>query len=255
MHVFHALGGARLGRAARRRVLPAPPPARCVAGGAGSALRPRRPRHRQGSRCRGGGAHRRGRRTALVGTGRVLRQGRSGAAPLRRLARAGGRRGDDLPRCHRRRDRCAARRLRRTGSTRPSSSSPGSRAELHLGDEGGHLPLALGLLGLVALGTAAWLVFRPVAAPRALPDPEVRHAVEELVRRHGHDTLAFFKLRGDQQYLFTDDGAAFLGYRVESGVMLCAGDPDRADAPRCRRSSTRPQRSPRFAACGSARSR
>ena len=97
--------------------------------------------------------------------------------------------------------------------------------ELHLGDEGGHLPLALGLLGLVALGTAAWLVFRPMAAPRALPDPEVRHAVEELVRRHGHDTLAFFKLRGDQHYLFTDDGAAFLGYRVESGVMLCAGDP------------------------------
>ncbi len=96
---------------------------------------------------------------------------------------------------------------------------------LHLGDEGGHLPLAVGLLGLAALGSAAWLVFRPVAAPRALPDPEVRQAVGELVRRHGHDTLAFFKLRGDQQYLFTDDGAAFLGYRVESGVMLCAGDP------------------------------
>ena len=68
-------------------------------------------------------------------------------------------------------------------------------------------------------------MFRPLAAPRALPDPEVRHAVEELVRRHGHDTLAFFKLRGDQHYLFTDDGAAFLGYRVEGGVMLCAGDP------------------------------
>ena len=97
--------------------------------------------------------------------------------------------------------------------------------ELHLGDEGGHLPLALGLLGLVALGTVAWIVFRPLAAPRALPDPEVRHAVEDLVRRHGHDTLAFFKLRGDQHYLFADDGAAFLGYRVESGVMLCAGDP------------------------------
>ena len=96
---------------------------------------------------------------------------------------------------------------------------------LRLGDEGAHLPLALGLLGLVALGTVAWLVFRPLAAPRALPDPEVRHAVEDLVRRHGHDTLAFFKLRGDQHYLFTDDGTAFLGYRVESGVMLCAGDP------------------------------
>ncbi len=96
---------------------------------------------------------------------------------------------------------------------------------LTLGDEAHHLPLAIGLLGVVALAGAAWLVFRPLAAPRALPDPEVRHAVARLVRLHGHDTLAFFKLRGDQQYLFATDGSAFLGYRVEGGVMLCAGDP------------------------------
>ena len=121
-------GGARVGRPARRRVLPAPPPARCVAGGARPALRSRDPRHRQGPRCRGGGAHGRGRGAALVGAGRVQREGRSGAAPLRRLARAGDRPGDDLPRRRRRRDRRAARRLRRTGSTRRSSCSPGSRA-------------------------------------------------------------------------------------------------------------------------------
>ena len=96
---------------------------------------------------------------------------------------------------------------------------------LHLGDEARHLPLAIGLLGVVALGCAAWLVFRPLAAPRSLPDAEVRRAVADLVRRYGHDTLAFFKLRGDQQYLFSADGSAFLGYRVEGGVMLCAGDP------------------------------
>ena len=102
------------------------------------------------------------------------------------------------------------------------SWQPGS---LGLRDEMRHLPLAIGLLGVAAFGAAAWLVFRPLAAPRALPDPEVRQAVGELVRRHGHDTLAFFKLRGDQHYLFNDDGSAFLGYQVESGVMLCAGDP------------------------------
>jgi len=96
---------------------------------------------------------------------------------------------------------------------------------LGLRDEMRHLPLAIELLGVAAFGVAAWLVFRPLAAPRALPDPEVRQAVGELVRRHGHDTLAFFKLRGDQHYLFNDDGSAFLGYQVESGVMLCAGDP------------------------------
>ena len=101
---------------------------------------------------------------------------------------------------------------------------------LQLGDEAQHLALAIGLLGVVALGAAAWLVFRPLAAPRSLPDVEVRYAVAELVRRHGHDTLAFFKLRGDQQYLFSTDGSAFLGYRVEGGVMLCAGDPVGPDA-------------------------
>lgn len=96
---------------------------------------------------------------------------------------------------------------------------------LQLGDEARQLPLAIGLLGVVGLVSSAWLVFRPLAAPRSLPDAEVRQAVGELVRRHGHDTLAFFKLRGDQQYLFSTDGSAFLGYRVEGGVMLCAGDP------------------------------
>ena len=116
-------------------------------------------------------------------------------------------------------------RASRAGSTRRSSSSPGSRAGCGSATRGRTCRSPSGLLGLVALGTVAWLVFRPLAAPRALPDPEVRHAVEDLVRRHGHDTLAFFKLRGDQHYLFTDDGTAFLGYRVESGVMLCAGDP------------------------------
>jgi lysyl-tRNA synthetase class 2 len=103
-------------------------------------------------------------------------------------------------------------------------------SQIDLGDEVRHLPLAIGLLGLLALGSAAWLVFRPLAAPRALPDHEVRRTVGELVREHGHDTLAFFKLRGDQQYLFADDGSAFLGYRVEGGVLLCAGDPVGPDA-------------------------
>jgi lysyl-tRNA synthetase class 2 len=45
------------------------------------------------------------------------------------------------------------------------------------------------------------------------------------VRRHGHDTLAYFKLRRDQHYLFSPDGRAFLGYRVEAGVLLVSSDP------------------------------
>ena len=46
-----------------------------------------------------------------------------------------------------------------------------------------------------------------------------------LVRSHGHDTLAFFKLRPDKHYLFSHDGRAFLGYRVVAGALLVSGDP------------------------------
>jgi lysyl-tRNA synthetase class 2 len=45
------------------------------------------------------------------------------------------------------------------------------------------------------------------------------------VRRHGRDSLSFFKLRGDAAYLFDDDGTAFLAYRVEGRVLVVSGDP------------------------------
>jgi lysyl-tRNA synthetase class 2 len=92
-------------------------------------------------------------------------------------------------------------------------------------DDVGRLPLALKLLGLTTAGVCLYLVFRPLAAPRNLPDPALRRAAVELVRAHGADTLAFFKLREDEHYLFTPDRRAFLGYRVDSGVMLVSGDP------------------------------
>jgi lysyl-tRNA synthetase, class II len=92
-------------------------------------------------------------------------------------------------------------------------------------DEVGRLPLAVSLLALFALLTVAYLVFRPLAAPRSLPDAEARRAARELVRDHGTDTLAFFKLRRDKQYLFDEAESAFLAYRIENGVLLCSGDP------------------------------
>jgi lysyl-tRNA synthetase, class II len=92
-------------------------------------------------------------------------------------------------------------------------------------DELGHLDVAVGLLGIGTLATAAFLVFRPLAAPRDLPDPQARALARELVREHGHDTLAYFKLRADKHYLFSDDARAFLGYRIESGVLIVSGDP------------------------------
>ena len=92
-------------------------------------------------------------------------------------------------------------------------------------DELGHLPAAIGATGLLTLAWCAYLLFRPLSAPHRLPNVEVRRAAGELVREHGTDTLAYFKLRRDQHYLFSVDRRAFLGYRVEAGVMLVSGDP------------------------------
>jgi lysyl-tRNA synthetase class 2 len=92
-------------------------------------------------------------------------------------------------------------------------------------DELGGVDEAIGTAGLLFLLWGAYLVFRPLAAPRAFPTPETRDAAGELVRRHGGDTLAYFKLRHDQHYFFAPDRRAFLGYRIESGVLLVSGDP------------------------------
>ncbi len=92
-------------------------------------------------------------------------------------------------------------------------------------DELGRLAQAVGTVGVLTLLWSAYLLFRPLAAPRALPDREVRRAAGELVRRHGADTLAYFKLRRDEHYLFSPDRRAFLGYRVENRVLLVSGDP------------------------------
>ena len=92
-------------------------------------------------------------------------------------------------------------------------------------DELGHLDEAIGVAGLITLTWCAYLLFRPLAAPRVFPGVELRRAARELVRRHGDDTLAYFKLRRDQHYLFSPDRRAFLGYRVEAGVLLVSGDP------------------------------
>jgi len=92
------------------------------------------------------------------------------------------------------------------------------------GDDG-RLDLAIGLIGVFALLTAAYLVFRPLTVPRDLPDAEVRAAARDIVRAHGSDTLAYFKLRRDKHYLFSRDRSAFLGYRVENRVLVVSGDP------------------------------
>ncbi|HSC74302.1 MAG TPA: phosphatidylglycerol lysyltransferase domain-containing protein [Gaiellaceae bacterium] len=98
-------------------------------------------------------------------------------------------------------------------------------APLAFHDEFGQLGLALGILSGATLLGCASLVFRPLAGPRAFPDAIARATAGRLVRAHGSDTLAYFKLRRDEHYLFARDGRAFLGYRVVNGVLLVSGDP------------------------------
>ncbi|HMJ00979.1 MAG TPA: phosphatidylglycerol lysyltransferase domain-containing protein [Gaiellaceae bacterium] len=99
------------------------------------------------------------------------------------------------------------------------------RAPFAFHDELARTGLAIELTGLLALLVGAYVVFRPLAAPRDLPDPELRRAAAELVREHGADTLSFFKLRADKQYLFNPDKTAFVGYRIEGRVLMISGDP------------------------------
>ena len=87
------------------------------------------------------------------------------------------------------------------------------------------LPLGVHLFELPMLVAIAYVIFRPLTAARSLPSPQARQVASELVREHGADTLAFFKLRADEQYLFSEDRRAFVGSTIENGVLLLSGDP------------------------------
>ena len=92
------------------------------------------------------------------------------------------------------------------------------------------VPLGIGALSLLGVLVAAYVLLRPLSVPMQLPGEDERQRVRELVRAHGADTLAFFKLRADLHYLFSPDGQAFVAYRVCGGVMVIAGDPVGAEA-------------------------
>jgi lysyl-tRNA synthetase class 2 len=87
------------------------------------------------------------------------------------------------------------------------------------------VPLSVHMVQIATLLTVAYVIFRPLAAPRRLPDYATRQRAETLVREHGSDTLSYFKLRADKHYFFSDDQRAFVGYRIENGVLLLSGDP------------------------------
>jgi lysyl-tRNA synthetase, class II len=100
-----------------------------------------------------------------------------------------------------------------------------SPSPVHYRDPFEWVPAAIVLLWTGALATVAWQLFRPLAGPRGLPAGELRPLAQELVTSHGTDTLSFFKLRTDKHHFFDRSHRAFVGYRIETGVLLVSGDP------------------------------
>ncbi|WP_213451688.1 phosphatidylglycerol lysyltransferase domain-containing protein [Rhizomonospora bruguierae] len=80
--------------------------------------------------------------------------------------------------------------------------------------------LAVVLAALLALA----LAFAPAPPPPA-DDEATRARVRDLVRHPDSGSLAPFATRADRAYVFSDDGAAAIGYRVVWGVALAGGDP------------------------------
>ena len=87
------------------------------------------------------------------------------------------------------------------------------------------VPGGVALTTVGVLLSSAFLVFRPLAASSGHAQAPLRHAAKRIVTAHGQDTLSFFKLRQDNLYFFDSTGQAFVGYRLDGGVLLVSGDP------------------------------
>ncbi|HMA26763.1 MAG: phosphatidylglycerol lysyltransferase domain-containing protein [Solirubrobacterales bacterium] len=100
-----------------------------------------------------------------------------------------------------------------------------SAGPIHYRDPFDWVPAGLALLWIGAALSVAWMLFRPLAAPRGVPAAELRPLARRMVERHGSDTLSLFKLRADKHHFFDSSQRAFVGYRIEAGVLLVSGDP------------------------------
>ncbi len=86
--------------------------------------------------------------------------------------------------------------------------------------------LRVDLLSLLLIAANAVLII--VLAPAPAPDPadvDTRRLVRALAEHPESQTLAPFVLRHDKAYVFSPDGRAAVGYRVQFGVAVVGGDP------------------------------
>jgi lysyl-tRNA synthetase, class II len=82
----------------------------------------------------------------------------------------------------------------------------------------------LAAASLVAAFRALYLWLRPLSA-RVRQTVDEQRTAQQLVGTYGRDSLSFFTLRRDKNYLFSPERRAFLAYRVVAGTLLVSGDP------------------------------
>jgi lysyl-tRNA synthetase class 2 len=81
-------------------------------------------------------------------------------------------------------------------------------------------------LGLVGVGVALALLFRPIVSrPQQDEGDSAWMHASRLVRMYGSDTLAYFALRDDKTFFFSSDGEAMIAYTYIGRYALASGDP------------------------------
>jgi phosphatidylglycerol lysyltransferase len=83
---------------------------------------------------------------------------------------------------------------------------------------------SLRILGIVAVGFAAYSLFRPVVY-KYVSLPNEREKAKEIIARWGRSSYDFFKTWPDKNFFFSGTGKSFVSYRETNGVAVCLGDP------------------------------
>jgi len=79
-------------------------------------------------------------------------------------------------------------------------------------------------MALLVLGISAWHLLQPVIH-RATGGQLEQRRIRDLLESHATNSIAFFHLLPDKSYYFSDDGRAFIGYKVVAGVAVALGEP------------------------------
>lgn len=84
---------------------------------------------------------------------------------------------------------------------------------------------SLGALGLLIAATSTWQFFRPVPQ-RFLENEENEKSIRALLGKYtDNDSLSYFALRNDKNFVWSNNGKSAIPYSVKNGVMLTSGDP------------------------------